>query len=275
MQSCTIIDVGSNSIRAMDADGAHAFSNKRLVTTRLAEGLDASGRLGAAQMERSAAAIARFAQEARAAGRRPCAYATSAVRDAKNRADFLAMVARACRLELDVLSGEEEARLARLGAGAEALVDIGGGSCQVTGAGFALSYPIGCVRAAALGGRAAVEARCASLFSLPSLKGLRVAGVGGTLTTLAAFSLGLARYEGARVQGCRLDTAQIEGCVGRLAALGEGRAAHPLLQARHDVILPGAYIALCILRATQAEAFYVSEADGMEGYYLANCLPRP
>ena len=142
-KATAIIDIGSNSIRYLGKN-----PEKQLATTRLAEGLITTGMLSEAAMERSIAAIACFVQKAHAEGLTPYAYATSAVRDAHNRTEFLARVKRACGICIDVLSGEREAQYARLGAAAQGgIVDVGGGSSQIVTEGFAASYPVGCVRA--------------------------------------------------------------------------------------------------------------------------------
>ena len=108
-KATAIIDIGSNSIRYLGKN-----PEKQLATTRLAEGLITTGMLSEAAMERSIAAIACFVQKAHAEGLTPYAYATSAVRDAHNRTEFLARVKRACGICIDVLSGEREAQYARL-----------------------------------------------------------------------------------------------------------------------------------------------------------------
>ena len=267
----TVIDIGSNSIRAMDVGDEGVFSEKRLFTTRLASGLDQSGMLREDTMQASVQVIVRCVQEAAAKGGIACAYATSAVRDAANRDEFLGMLQSACALKVDVLSGEQEAEYARLGAQCEGLLDIGGGSAQLCAQGFAQSWPLGCVRAGELGSRAAIEARCRELFRFPRIRLNDWAGVGGTLTTLAALQLELTRYERKAVCDARLNADQIEELILRLEAMGEKRRTHPLLTKRHDVIVPGAILACFILRGMGISSLRISDADGMEGYYLARC----
>ncbi len=267
----TIVDIGSNSVRAMDVSDEGVFGRKRLVTTRLATGLDKSGLLAEAPMQASLDAIACFAQEARERGGNICAYATSAVRDAKNRELFLCRMEQACGFRAEILSGEEEARCALLGANAEGLVDIGGGSAQIVTAHFAQSQPIGCVRAAEFKSRDAIEQRCAALFQFPQLRVQSWAGVGGTLTTLAALHQGLQSYDRERVSGTLLSPADIEALIVTLEKMGDERALHPLLKERHDVIVPGAIIAAFIMRGMKIAALRICDADGMEGYYLSRC----
>ena len=271
----TVIDVGSNSVRAMDVSDEGVFEKKRLVTTRLAAGLDKSGLLAEEPMRASLEAIWQFANEARQKGGRVCAYATSAVRDAKNREQFLSRMERECGLRAELLSGEEEARNALLGAGSEGLIDIGGGSAQIVTDSFVQSQPIGCVRAAELRYRDAIEDRCRALFRFARLRVRNWAGVGGTLTTLAALHEDLLVYDRARVSGVMLGAADIEALIAKLEGMGEARAAHPLLKKRHDVIIPGAIIAQFIMRGMGIEKLRICDADGMEGYYLRRCAPGP
>ena len=106
------IDIGSNSVRLLVASvdgGEFKPLFKRLDTTRLHEGLDADGNLSAESMARTAGAIAAFAAEARAAGVDEGAiraFATSAVRDAKNGGAFMDGVRRQCGVDIRLLTGE-------------------------------------------------------------------------------------------------------------------------------------------------------------------------
>ena len=114
MKYC-VIDVGSNSVRLMTwADGTTLY--KKVCTTRLGEGVAFEPVLREDAMDRTARAIAAFAEEGRAEGAFPHAFATAAVRSAKNGEEFCARVKNLCGVELDVVPGEEEAELALLGA---------------------------------------------------------------------------------------------------------------------------------------------------------------
>ncbi len=270
----TIIDIGSNSIRAMDISDEGVFGRKRLITTRLAHLLDKNGYLAEENIRHSLEAIRHFAGEGFRRGSNVCAYATSAVRDASNRELFLERMEESCGFRAELLSGEQEARYALLGAGSEGLIDIGGGSSQIVAMDFAQSQPIGCVRAAELVERAAIEDRCRSLFRFPRLRIQSWAGVGGTLTTLGAIKQGLEAYEPGLVSGIELSTDDIESLISVLEEMGEKRASHPLLRARHDVIIPGATIALFIMKGMGIGSLRISDADGMEGYYLAKCAGK-
>lgn len=277
-----VIDVGSNSIRTMHAavtpDGVAAFY-KRLFTTRLAEGLDETGFLQDAPMDRTVAAIAAFVEQA---GDLPLyAYGTSAVRDAKNRDAFLARVKRETGVTIDVLSGEEEARIAYLGAVGTrggGMIDIGGGSAQVINEACRISFPIGCVRLRdAFSGlpfsaarpliKSWLDARCGPALCEGSAS--RFTGVGGTITTLGALSLGLTGYDSNALSQARITPGGLEALILELDFMGEKRKKHPLLKERHDIILYGSAALAYLMERLKIHCLFVSDADGMEGYAAA------
>ena len=274
-----VIDIGSNSIRCEKGelkDGNLAAGEKTVITTRLAEGIIAAGALAEGAMARSLDAIGTLLDEC--GGIPVFAYATSAVRDADNAQDFLGRIRERFRLEVEVLTGAREAEYA-FSAGASphgGLIDIGGGSTQVMTAGGASSYPIGCVRAREYAADAdALEARrkrvyerCATLMRLtPSA--LHFTGVGGTITTLAAFDAGLSRYDGEAVSHRTLANEDVTRLLFTLDQMGhDGRRRHPLLIKRHDVILFGGLILEYVMREMELAAIGVSDRDGMDGYLL-------
>lgn len=130
--SAAVIDIGSNSIRY----AAGRNGKKLVITTRLGSGLAQTGRLDEERMEKSISVISALASNARHSGYIPFAYATSAVRDASNKAEFVNRLKQKCGITVDVLSGEREAQYAFKAAcnsseGCSALIDIGGASMQI------------------------------------------------------------------------------------------------------------------------------------------------
>lgn len=139
-----VLDVGSNTVHLLVVD-AHpgacplpAHSHK--TELRLAQLLDDSGAIGAEGVDRLVAVILDALQAAEDKGVEDLLpFATSAVRDASNADDVLARVKEATGVELQVLSGEEEARLTFLAArrwfgwsaGKLLVLDIGGGSLEI------------------------------------------------------------------------------------------------------------------------------------------------
>src|SRR6478735_2385112 len=137
-----VIDCGSNSFRLV----VFTYTDKWWKRTdeiheavRIGEGLDATGELGEAPMERALETLELYAHFCRATGIdevRP--VATSAVREARNRDDFLARAKERSGLELEVLSTSEEAHYGYLAAvnsttlSEGVALDLGGGSMQLT-----------------------------------------------------------------------------------------------------------------------------------------------
>lgn len=281
MNKKAAIDIGSNSIRYLGPDG-----ERQLITTRLAENIITTHALGDAAIERSIAALEHFAALAREQGAAPFAYATSAVRDAQcgSRERFLAEAEKI--MPVRVLSGEEEARFALLGAGVEpggGLIDIGGGSCQLVTDGFEFSAPMGCVRAKDICAanaqddsfealQRAVFAECEKHFIFPRIRIMDWFGVGGTITTLAALALGLKEYDAAAVDQSILTRERADELARSLHAAGdEARRREPLLIKRHDVIVPGALVLLYAMRGMGIRALRPKTADGLDGYYVYIC----
>ena len=136
-----VIDIGSNSIRLVvyetsDRAPIPIFNEK--VLCGLGCGLDATGRLNAEGIERALVALPRFMRIAREMGAaRIDMLATAAARDAENGAGFVRCASRLCGQEIEVLSGEEEARLSGLGVlsgtpDADGMMgDLGGGSVEL------------------------------------------------------------------------------------------------------------------------------------------------
>jgi len=165
-----VIDVGSNSVRLVVFDGAARspayFYNEKLMCG-LGAGMGETGRLSQKGRERALAALTRFAALLRAMEARPViAVATAAVREAADGPAFVAEVRARTGLELTVLDGAEEARLAAQGVllgwpGAEGVVsDIGGASMELAAVGAGevgarRSLPLGPLRLEGLGGRKA------------------------------------------------------------------------------------------------------------------------
>ena len=136
-----VVDVGSNSVRLVVFDGAArspAYFYNEKVMAGLGSGLDETGRLDPEGRARARAAIERFAALAEGMEIGPLtAVATAAVRRAEDGPDFVAEIARATGIRLEVIDGEEEARLSAQGVllgwpqGEGLVCDIGGSSMEL------------------------------------------------------------------------------------------------------------------------------------------------
>jgi len=138
------IDIGSNTTRLLVAQCEHG-SLRELVSqrsfTRIGKSLTGGGAIPPEKIEETAEVVATQARAAREVGAEQLvAVATAAIRDAPNRAELAEAVRRSSDAELCVLSGEEEARLAFVGAartlatpveGTLGVIDVGGGSTEI------------------------------------------------------------------------------------------------------------------------------------------------
>jgi exopolyphosphatase/guanosine-5'-triphosphate,3'-diphosphate pyrophosphatase len=234
--------------------------------------------------------------------------ATSATRDAANRDDFTTMVTATLGVEPEVISGVAEAALSYAGAasvldavdGPVLVADIGGGSSELvlgdvaSGASGASggadglrshSMDIGSVRmterhlhtdppspAQVAAARAdIVAAISAARADVPLDEAVRLIGVAGTVTTVAAMALGLTRYDSAALHGAEVTTKQTREVTGRLLAMPYAeRAAIPAIHpGRVDVIAGGALILLTLLEEIGAAGFTASEHDILDGIALS------
>ena len=280
-----VIDIGSNSVRLMlgaEENGRAVSLSKTLCTTRLAAGLNETGLLRADRVADSVEAIGRFARQARECGVPVLAYATSAVRDARNRDAFVQTVMERTGVAIIVLSGEEEGRYAfnAVTGGTGTVFDVGGGSFQVVTKDRALSYPCGCVRAKEQCGASDPKTLERVLFAwmdryadLPETVPQPVYGVGGTISSIGALLAGQTVYDGSRLSPVTAEA--LDKLIERLCAVPEAeRMRHPILMERGDVILQGAEILRYQMTRTHTDTVLPSDRDGMEGIAEALILHR-
>ncbi len=141
---CGCIDIGTNTTRVLVAEANNGTLTEvlqRRAFTRLGRGLSAGGTIPAARIAETAIVVAEQVALARQAGAAEIrTVATAVIRSAANRDEFCAELRRHGGVEVCVLDGEEEARLAFLGAtrtlgrplpGRIAVVDVGGGSSEI------------------------------------------------------------------------------------------------------------------------------------------------
>jgi exopolyphosphatase/guanosine-5'-triphosphate,3'-diphosphate pyrophosphatase len=297
-----VVDIGTNSTRLLVADVSPARVVTQLhresIVTRLGEGVDASGRLGDAPMQRVFATLGRFRRTIDEYGATATtAVLTSAVRDAANGAEFTKAVREGFGLDARTIDGGEEAALTFSGATSEragdhrevVVVDIGGGSTEfVTGrdgtVDFHVSTQAGVVRqterhlhddpppADGLQ-ELAEEVRQIIDDAVPQQVRERVEtgiAVAGTATSCAAIELELDPYDPERVHGHVLQLATCEMLLARLALLtnDERRAVVGLHPDRAPTIVAGIAMLVEILRAFGLEEIEVSEHDILRGAAL-------
>lgn len=296
------VDIGTLTCRLLIAD---VDAERRLVERRadrrmlrLGEGVDRTQTLRPEAMARVVETLREWRAAIDAAGvQGEIAVATSAVRDAKNRDEFLALVKDAAGFSVEVISGEEEARRTLLGirAGLPADVsgilglDIGGGSTEfivdIPGrAPIVRSVELGVVRLVerVLHGDppSALEIREArSLIrrsveavrpALDGLEGTTFLGTAGSITTLTAMAQGLAVYQPARVHNYRLSWAAICRLEGEILkrTRADRRGMRGLEPGREDVIAAGVLILRGVMEALGYSECLVSDYGLREGVLI-------
>jgi exopolyphosphatase / guanosine-5'-triphosphate,3'-diphosphate pyrophosphatase len=284
------VDVGTNSVKfhvgERSADGEWRTVVDRAEVTRLGEGLASTGRLDEAAIERTAAAVAGMAAEAqREDAEAVAAVGTAGLRVATNADAFVDAVRERCGLRVEVISGEEEARLAYLAAraglgpvhGTAVVFDSGGGSTQFTfGDGDRVderfSLNVGAVRLTeryGLDGAVSEDALATALAGIAEeLRPLdarpapeAIIGMGGAVTNLAAVAHGLETYDADVVHGTRLDGDEIDHQIERYRTrtAAERRAIVGLQPARAEVILAGACIVRTVVVLLGRDSLVVSD----------------
>jgi exopolyphosphatase/guanosine-5'-triphosphate,3'-diphosphate pyrophosphatase len=301
------IDIGTNTVLLLVAemrDGRLVAVEEHATITRLGQGVDKTRQLAPEAVERTNACLDRYADIVRRLGATKIdVVGTSAMRDAGGGEAVRAHVKARFGVEARAISGDEEARLTFAGAlsgltlpGERVVVfDIGGGSTEVVDGdrttraiAFAHSYDVGSVRLTERHIRsdppseaeqeAVARAASDAFASVPtSVRGAPLVGIAGTVTTLAAVSLGMATYDGSRVHGHALTVAELERVVTMLARapLEERRTIAGLEPKRADVIVAGGLVALALLRHVDAASLIVSDRGVRWGLAdeLANASP--
>jgi exopolyphosphatase / guanosine-5'-triphosphate,3'-diphosphate pyrophosphatase len=300
-----VIDIGTNSTRLLIADvdprdGRLDEVLRSSHVTRLGDGVDSSGSLSQAAMERVFVTLSEYRK---AIDAHDCqsnlAVLTSAVRDADNGDAFAERVRGEFDFDARVLAGAEEAQLTFLGAmsgrslgddatGSEptVVIDIGGGSTEFvigTGhtAGFHVSLHVGVVRmserhihsdppAPAELQNLAQDARAILLDGLPTHERATVKrgiAVAGTATSAASIDQQLDPYDPARVHGYTLELGTVELLLARLAEMTEAqrRKVTGLHPDRAPTIVAGMILLEEAFRAFSLEQAEVSEHDILHG----------
>ena len=253
MTRVAAIDCGTNTIRLLiaEADRDQSGSSRlkalrrRNEIVRLGQGVDRTGMLDPAALERTLTVVDAYAADCAELGVAPGGavrrfVATSATRDARNREDFVAGVRRLLGIEPEVVSGQEEARLSftgsLLGAGEDEgtpgagecdpaprlVVDLGGGSTElvlgVDEPSAAISLDTGSVRITErfLTGDVTPDSEAAARAEVRGLLDEaeqvvdrsapgQLVGLAGTITTVTAHALGLQAFDPQTLGGAELN----------------------------------------------------------------------
>lgn len=306
------LDLGTNNCRLLVAarggPGGFRVIDSFSRAVRLGEGLEATGRLSEAAMDRAVIALQACAQKL---GRRQIrgldAVATEACRRADNGAEFLARARAATGLPLRVIGAREEAALAMTSCAPllaptdrrALLFDIGGGSTEIAWVRAAsrehppeligyTSLPLGVVTLAERAGascfthegfEAVAEEVAAELRRFDTVHsigreiaagGVRMLGTSGTVTTLAGVALALPRYSRQAVDGQVIEMDAADKALAELFSLGrEGLVAHPCVgPERAEFVLPGCAVFAAIRRVWPTATVTVADRGLREGMLL-------
>ncbi|HXJ77442.1 MAG TPA: Ppx/GppA family phosphatase [Candidatus Methylomirabilis sp.] len=294
-----VIDVGTNSVKLhvgeRRPDGTWRTVVDRGEVTRLGERLAETGALAPDAMERTVTAISGMADEARRdEATAVVAVGTMGMRTASNSEAFIAEVERRSGVRIEIISGEEEGRLAYLAvksglglsAGSLVIFDTGGGSSQFTfGRGSIVeerfSVNVGAVRYTERYGlagavspeqlRAVLDAIAADLARLDTARSPdALVGLGGAVTNIAAVKHGLVRYDPNIVQGTVLERGEIERQIElyRTRTADERRGIVGLQPQRAEVILAGACIVRTVVSKLGKDALTVSDRGLRHGLLI-------
>jgi len=295
------IDVGTNTVRLLlarvDAGKIVPVRYYRKVT-RLGGGFTADKGLAPEAMERTLSSLREVSAILRAENiSRTRAVGTAALRDALNGRAFIASVFSEIGLSIEIINGDEEARLCARGVLAALeprperclIFDVGGGSTEFLlqakrGTLFHRSYPLGVVTLSEEFKTVDLQLgrirRVLDFFScdladsgclkMVSSEDVALVGTAGTVTTLAALHLGMIDYDWRRVNNLLLNRPLLESLLYRLLALSpnEREVLPGMEKGRGDLIVPGLYIVLELMVRLGKNCLTVSDHGLLEGVVL-------
>jgi exopolyphosphatase/guanosine-5'-triphosphate,3'-diphosphate pyrophosphatase len=297
-----VVDCGTNSTRLLVADRHGTTLRREMRITRLGQGVDATGTLAPEALERNYECLRDYAAIMRDNDvTHARLVATSAARDASNGPEFLERAAAITGARVALISGDEEAELSYRGATSDLpesddvtmIVDIGGGSTELAarldGRLAAHSMQVGCVRVTeralgsgvvtptseALAREMVDDALDDALRRAPELGTLigrvRLVGLAGTVSTLAALDAGLEHYDRDAVHHRELTRSTVgewrrilgeEPPSARLERAG-------MVKGREDVLVAGLIVLEEVMDRFAIDALITSESDILDGLVAA------
>jgi exopolyphosphatase/guanosine-5'-triphosphate,3'-diphosphate pyrophosphatase len=299
-----VLDVGTNSVKfhlaSLSSTGVWTKIVDRAEVTRLGEGLDATGDISDDAVGRTASAVAGMIEEARRHGLRAmAAVGTAGLRIAGNRESVVETIQERAGVTVEVISGEEESRLAymavqaglQLGEGPIVVFDTGGGSSQFTfGRGDRVEERFSVnVGAVTYTERFGLEGKVTDDVLTEALHGISddldaidnrpvpdtLVAMGGAVTNITAVKHGLAVYDPDVVNGSILDQAEIDRQIAMYAAtLTEDRRSIVGLQPkRAEVILAGACIVKTVMAKLGKDSAMISDRGLRHGLLIERFGP--
>ena len=306
------VDIGTNSTNLLVRDESGSVLERHVTITRLGKGVDSTRRLAPDAIDRTSETLRHYAELLARHGvdisRDLRVVTTSAARDATNRDEFFTAVSEAIGRTPDVLSGDDEGRLAHRGAlsgldvgsGWHLLVDIGGGSTElVLGESTPTGVTMRAVRSLDVGAVRLTERHLLAdpprpeeltnaigdaydliddaLRDVPDMKlAGRLVGSAGTIVTAAAVEVGQREFDPSALHGFVLERTAVEDVFRTLATEPiTDRVHNPGLPAdRADVIVGGLCVLVAVMRRWDARDILVSAHNIMDGI-CAELLETP
>ncbi len=298
------IDIGTNTLRMLIADAGRTemreIRSERQIT-RLGQDLDLTGRLSREAAERSLTVLRGFAEAIHLhAVLHLRAVGTSALRNAANASEFISEVKRKTGIDIEIVTGEEEARLTLLGVvkaletfggrdgirrGPMLVIDVGGGSTEIIAKRSddevsVHSLPLGAVYLSERfvrhdpssddeiqSMREIIRAEMDRRSLMPLGPGVVLIGTAGTVTTMAAIDQKMTRYDPGKINGSVLTHEAVDAMVSMLSfsSLAERKTMPGLEPGREDIILAGSLVVQEIMKRFSAPVMFISDWGLREG----------
>ncbi len=297
------IDIGTNSMRLLTTDliDNKLTNRKKYVnTTRIGQGVDENGFITEEAMERNINALKEYHDKCLDYGcEKIYCMGTSALRDSKNRSEFIKRAKEEAGIDVNVVDGEIEAKLGFSGVtngidkeGDILVIDIGGGSTEFIfgnkeGIERNVSINIGALR---LTEKYLSEGYSDSAFSdmmefiNEQIKDIVaylnekeigcVCGIGGTITSLSAVNQNLEVYSMEKVHGSVITREEVQKMMDKFVSCSDEERKHinGLQPKRADIIAAGTEILICIMDNLSKKDVVVSEYDNLEGIAYSSIL---
>lgn len=291
-----VIDIGTNSMRLLTTDvvDSRLKNRKKYVnTTRIGQGVDENGFITKEAMDRNIEALKEYHRICKEYGcENIYCMGTSAIRDSKNKDEFIKRAKDEANIDLDVIEGELEAKLGFYGVinGIDKkenilVIDIGGGSTEfilgnVDGIKMSKSINIGALRLtekflkygyteeAFIEMDNFIKEQIKDIISYLNEENIScICGIGGTITSLSAINQNLEIYSMEKVHGSKISIEEIKSMknIFKNSTEEERKNINGLQPKRSDIISAGTEILICIMESISKEEIVVSEYDNLEG----------
>ncbi|MGM0438433.1 MAG: Ppx/GppA phosphatase family protein [Bacillota bacterium] len=289
------VDVGTNSTRLLIVQyekKKYKVLERDLIVSRLGEGVDKNKYLNEKAILRTVNALEQYDEKIKKYNvKKTKVVGTSALRDVKNKADFVDLLSKKTSLEIKIISGNEEAQYIYNGVKTDInnrdflVLDIGGGSTEFIWKKknniVDKSLDIGAVR---LTERVILNSKkpltkkdyknlkkeinkVLNKHDIGKFKTKKLIGVGGTITTLAAINLGLEKYDSRKIHKYLLSKENIDQIFERISKSNfvERKNIAGLNEKRADIITAGTVILKLVMEKLNINVITISERDILFG----------